>query len=231
VLCVRWYLRYSLSYRDLTEIMCERNLSIDPSTIWRWVQRYAPELNERIRRELKPTNVHSERVSKPERSSKVDVSHSPPEGFAGADVVVGTKIEPGGEGGSKFLIPRSSSRLNRRAAAKRRTGMKNERESPRRNAVPTQDKIELSREAETSSRLANGKNSAVTFYSKQTDSEAGTQTKLRSLRDAIWEAINRIEEKAPGTPIHPELVTPDRVADELGSMMRAYQGRLMDDGE
>src|SRR5947209_210242 len=56
VLCVRWYLRYSLSYRDLTEIMCERNLSIDPSTIWRWMQRYAPELNERIRRELKPTN-------------------------------------------------------------------------------------------------------------------------------------------------------------------------------
>src|SRR5947209_15559729 len=56
VLCVHWYLRYSLSYRDLTEIMCERNLSIDHSTIWRWVQRYAPELNERIRRELKPTN-------------------------------------------------------------------------------------------------------------------------------------------------------------------------------
>src|SRR5205814_7284902 len=54
VLCVRWYLRYSLSYRDLTEIMCERNLSIDPSTIWRWVQRYAPELNERIRREHHP---------------------------------------------------------------------------------------------------------------------------------------------------------------------------------
>src|SRR5437763_11031031 len=56
VLCVRWYLRYSLSYRDLTDMMCERNLSIDPSTIWRWVQRYAPELNKRIRRELKPTN-------------------------------------------------------------------------------------------------------------------------------------------------------------------------------
>jgi transposase, IS6 family len=56
VLCVRWYLRYSLSYRDLTDMMCERSLSIDPSTIWRWVQRYAPELNKRIRRELKPTN-------------------------------------------------------------------------------------------------------------------------------------------------------------------------------
>src|SRR3954470_21295471 len=56
VLCVRWYLRYSLSYRDLAEMMVERHLSVDPSTIWRWVQRYAPELNHRIRRELKPTN-------------------------------------------------------------------------------------------------------------------------------------------------------------------------------
>src|SRR4051812_30842196 len=56
VLCVRWYLRYSLSYRDLAEMMVERHLSVDPSTIWRWVQRYAPELNERIRHELKPTN-------------------------------------------------------------------------------------------------------------------------------------------------------------------------------
>src|SRR5947199_8309188 len=52
VLCVRWYLRYSLSYRDLAEMMVERHLSVDPSTIWRWVQRYAPELNDRIRREL-----------------------------------------------------------------------------------------------------------------------------------------------------------------------------------
>jgi len=56
VLCVRWYLRYSLSYRDLAEMMMERHLSVDPSTIWRWVQRYAPELNARIRHKLKPTN-------------------------------------------------------------------------------------------------------------------------------------------------------------------------------
>jgi transposase, IS6 family len=47
---------HSLSYRDLTEMMLERHLSVDPSTIWRWVQRYAPELNVRIRHELKPTN-------------------------------------------------------------------------------------------------------------------------------------------------------------------------------
>ena len=42
LLCVRWYLRYSLTYRDLEEIMAERNLSVDHVTIWRWVQRYAP---------------------------------------------------------------------------------------------------------------------------------------------------------------------------------------------
>jgi transposase-like protein len=34
LLCVRWYLRYSLTYRDLEEIMAERNLSVDHVTIW-----------------------------------------------------------------------------------------------------------------------------------------------------------------------------------------------------
>jgi transposase-like protein len=48
VLCVRWYLRFSLSYRDLEEIMAERNLAVDHTTVWRWVQRYAPELNRRV---------------------------------------------------------------------------------------------------------------------------------------------------------------------------------------
>ena len=56
LLCVRWYLRYSLTYRDLEEIMAERGLSIDHVTIGRWVQRYAPVLNQRIRRELRRTN-------------------------------------------------------------------------------------------------------------------------------------------------------------------------------
>ena len=56
LLCVRWYLRYSLTYRDLEEIMAERNLSVDHVTIWRWVQCYAPVLNQRIRREIRPPN-------------------------------------------------------------------------------------------------------------------------------------------------------------------------------
>jgi transposase, IS6 family len=53
LLCVRWYVRYSLSYRDLEEIMAERGLSVDHTTLYRWVQYYAPELEKRCRPHLK----------------------------------------------------------------------------------------------------------------------------------------------------------------------------------
>ena len=41
VCAVRWYLRFSLSYRDVEELLVERDLPADHTTIWRWVQRYA----------------------------------------------------------------------------------------------------------------------------------------------------------------------------------------------
>ncbi|GHO60721.1 hypothetical protein KSB_91960 [Ktedonobacter robiniae] len=56
LLCVRWYLRYALSYRDLEEIMLERGLHVDHTTIYRWVQEYASELERRCRPYVKPTN-------------------------------------------------------------------------------------------------------------------------------------------------------------------------------
>jgi transposase, IS6 family len=56
VLCVRWYLRYCLTLRDLEEMMAERGLEVDHSTIGRWVLRYAPELYQRIRKELRFPN-------------------------------------------------------------------------------------------------------------------------------------------------------------------------------
>ncbi len=56
LLCVRWYLRYSLSYRDLEEIMQERGRSVDHSTIYRWVQHSAPELDKGCRPHLKACN-------------------------------------------------------------------------------------------------------------------------------------------------------------------------------
>ena len=54
LLCVRWYCRFQLSYRDLEEMMNERGLSVDHTTVFRWVQRYAPEINKRIRWIFRP---------------------------------------------------------------------------------------------------------------------------------------------------------------------------------
>lgn len=48
LLCVRWYLAYNLSLRDLEEMMAERGLSIDHSTVHRWVIHFAPKLLERF---------------------------------------------------------------------------------------------------------------------------------------------------------------------------------------
>jgi transposase, IS6 family len=56
ILCgVRWYLRYALSYRDVEELLRERGLHVDHTTVFRWVQRYAPELDKRCRPSLHAT--------------------------------------------------------------------------------------------------------------------------------------------------------------------------------
>ena len=55
LLCVRWYLRYAVSYRDLEEMMRERGLCVDHTTIYRWVQRYALEIDKRCRPFLRRT--------------------------------------------------------------------------------------------------------------------------------------------------------------------------------
>ncbi|HTF64804.1 MAG TPA: hypothetical protein VK638_19160, partial [Edaphobacter sp.] len=39
VLCVRWYLTYKLSSRDLVQMMAERGIEVTHTTILRWVQR------------------------------------------------------------------------------------------------------------------------------------------------------------------------------------------------
>ncbi|TPW92531.1 DDE-type integrase/transposase/recombinase [Mycolicibacterium fortuitum] len=45
---VRWYCRYPISYRDLEEMLAERGISVDHTTIYRWVQCYAPEMEKRL---------------------------------------------------------------------------------------------------------------------------------------------------------------------------------------
>jgi IS6 family transposase len=42
---VRWYCRYGVSYRDLEEMLTEWGVPVDHTTVYRWVQRYAPELD------------------------------------------------------------------------------------------------------------------------------------------------------------------------------------------
>ena len=46
LLCVRWYCKYGISHRDLEEMMGERGVGVDHTTLYRWVQRYGPELEE-----------------------------------------------------------------------------------------------------------------------------------------------------------------------------------------
>jgi transposase-like protein len=56
LMAVGWYLRFAFSYRNVEELLAERGLSVDHVTVWRWVQRYAPELERRLRSRLDSTN-------------------------------------------------------------------------------------------------------------------------------------------------------------------------------
>jgi transposase, IS6 family len=42
MVAIRWYLRYSLSYREVEELLAERGVEVDHVTIYRWVQRFTP---------------------------------------------------------------------------------------------------------------------------------------------------------------------------------------------
>src|SRR5271157_4811140 len=53
---VKWYLKYPLSYRNLNEMMAERGIKVDHTTIMRWVHQYSPEIEKKIRKLLSPTN-------------------------------------------------------------------------------------------------------------------------------------------------------------------------------
>ena len=50
LLCVRWYLAYPLSYRNLEEMMAERGVAVDHTNVYRWVQKFTPLLEARFRR-------------------------------------------------------------------------------------------------------------------------------------------------------------------------------------
>ena len=51
LVCIRWYAAYALSYRNLEEMMLERGVSVDHSTVNRWAIRFLPVLENIFRRQ------------------------------------------------------------------------------------------------------------------------------------------------------------------------------------
>ena len=62
LLAVRWYCRYGVSYRDLEPMVDDCCVLVDHSTIYRWVQRYAPEMEKRLRWQWRTPRSTSWRV-------------------------------------------------------------------------------------------------------------------------------------------------------------------------
>jgi transposase-like protein len=54
VMCVRWYLSFKLSSRDLVQMMRERGIALAHTTVLRWVQRYVPEFEKRWNQYARP---------------------------------------------------------------------------------------------------------------------------------------------------------------------------------
>ena len=53
---LRWYLMFPISHRDLELMLQDRGVDVDHTTVFRWTQAYAPELEKRIRPHLRPSN-------------------------------------------------------------------------------------------------------------------------------------------------------------------------------
>jgi transposase-like protein len=53
---VRWYLMFPVSYRDLELMLADRGVEVAHTTVFRWTQSYAPEIEKRIRPHLRPSN-------------------------------------------------------------------------------------------------------------------------------------------------------------------------------
>jgi transposase-like protein len=70
MLCVRWYVSYKLSYRDLVEMMGERGLSLSHTTILRWTQRFVPAVEAKFRRYAKPVGKSWVSVQRPHLYSR-----------------------------------------------------------------------------------------------------------------------------------------------------------------
>lgn len=54
---MRWYLRYPLSYQDVVDLLAERGIRIDRSTVYRWVIKFGPEITKRTEKHLRRASL------------------------------------------------------------------------------------------------------------------------------------------------------------------------------
>jgi transposase, IS6 family len=109
---VRWYCRYGVSYRDLEQMMGERGVSVDHSTIYRWVQKYAPEIEKRLRWQWRRPQSTSWRVD--ETYVKV----------GGKWAYLYRAVDKHGDTIDFYLSPTRSTQAAKRFLAKSLTGLK-----------------------------------------------------------------------------------------------------------
>ena len=115
---VRWYCRYGVSYRDLEQMMGERGVNVDHSTIYRWVQRYAPEIEKRLRWQWRRPGSTSWRVD--ETYSRV----------RGEGAYLYRAVDKHGNTIDFYLSPTRSAKAAKRFLGKALNGLK-DREKPR----------------------------------------------------------------------------------------------------
>ncbi len=100
LLCVRWYLAYSLSLRDLEEMMAERGIFVDHATVHRWTVHYAPLLLELFNRRKRPvTGKWTRRISRCVVNG--GISTAPP-------TAMETRSSSGSVSGATSLLPNGS---------------------------------------------------------------------------------------------------------------------------
>jgi transposase, IS6 family len=98
---VRWYLQFPISYRDLERMFSDRGIQVDHTTLFRWIQAYAPELDKRIRPHLRMTNG----------SWRVDETHIR---VKGEWVYLYRAVDPAGQTIDFLLSPKRDAAATRR---------------------------------------------------------------------------------------------------------------------
>jgi transposase, IS6 family len=110
---VRWYCKYGISYRNLEEMLGERGVDVDHTTLYRWVQHYAPEMEKRLRWYWKRPSIW--------RSWRVDETYVK---VKGKWVYLYRAVDKGGDTIDFYLSPTRNIKAAKRFLGKALKGLK-----------------------------------------------------------------------------------------------------------